>query len=48
MGLFLQKFNNNSIKICPDDVIIEIEMLYESKTLFGSLTSLSKYAEARP
>ena len=41
----VQKFNNNSIKICPDDVIIEIEMLYESKTLFGSLTSLSKYAE---
>ena len=42
----IKSFNNNHIKICPDNVIIEIEMLYEEKILVGSLTSLSKYAES--
>lgn len=42
----IKSLNNNLIKICPDDVIIEIEMLYEEKILVGSLTSLSKYAES--
>lgn len=35
-----------SIQLCRDDVILEIEMLYEPKTLIGSLTSLSRYADA--
>jgi len=42
-------FNNvapDFIQLCEDHVILEIEMLYESKTLIGSLTSLSRYAEA--
>ena len=38
--------NSNSISICPDNVIIEIEMLHENKTLIGSLTSLNRYAQA--
>ena len=41
----IKSFNNNLIKICPDNVIIEIEMLYEEKNLV-ILTSLSKYAES--
>ena len=35
-----------SISICDDKAIIELEMLYEKKKLLGSLTSLEKYAEA--
>lgn len=42
----IKKNNSNSISICPDNVIIEIEMLYENKTLIGSLTSLKRYAKA--
>lgn len=42
----IKKINSNSIGICPDNVIIEIEMLYENKTLIGSLTSLNRYAKA--
>jgi hypothetical protein len=41
-----EKIAPNSISICPDDVIIEIELLYETKTLIGSLTSLEIYADA--
>ena len=37
---------NENIKICDDDVIIEIEMLYEQKKLIGPLTSLRIYADA--
>lgn len=44
--LILKKISPSSIVICPDDVILEIEMLYEKKTLIGPLTSLNKYAEA--
>jgi len=36
----------DSISICNDKAIIELEMLYEKKKLLGSLTSLEKYAEA--
>ena len=42
----IKKNNSNSISICPDNVIIEIEMLHENKTLIGSLTSLNRYAKA--
>tara|TARA_B100000780_G_C21122889_1_gene455015 strand:+ start:639 stop:1586 length:948 start_codon:yes stop_codon:yes gene_type:complete len=36
----------DSITLCSDNAIIEIEMLYETKVLIGSLTSLNKYADA--
>jgi len=42
--LFLK--NYNLFALCPDNVIIELEMLYEKKKLIGSLTSLEQYAEA--
>ena len=35
-----------NVDLCDDDAIIEIEMLFESKVLIGSLTSLRKYADA--
>ena len=35
-----------NIILSDDKAIIEIEMLYEPKILVGSLTSLSRYAEA--
>ena len=40
----LKEIGPDNIMICDDDVIIEIEMLYEPKVLIGSLTSLSVYA----
>jgi hypothetical protein len=46
MKLLLELINVKNIKICDDDVVIEIEMLYEQKKLIGPLTSLSIYAEA--
>jgi hypothetical protein len=33
-----------NIGLCDDDVILEIEMLYEKKELIGSITSLEVYA----
>lgn len=44
--LILTKIAAHSIQLCPDDAIIELEMLHEKKTLLGPLTSLKKYAEA--
>jgi len=41
----LEGINSTNIRICDDDVIIEIEMLYEYKKLIGPLTSLSIYAD---
>jgi len=35
----------DNISLCPNNVILEIEMLYEKKKLIGSLTSLNKYAK---
>ncbi len=35
----------DSISLCDDKVILEIEMLHEKKTLFGPLSSLNKYAK---
>ena len=46
MESILEKIAPKSISFCSDETILEIEMLYEPKTLIGSLTSLSKYAEA--
>ena len=34
-----------NIELCDDDVILEIEMLYEKKELIGSITSLEVYAD---
>ena len=34
-----------SISLCSNATILEIEMMFETKTLIGSLTSLNKYAE---
>lgn len=44
--LIFNKIAPESVSICPENAIIEIEMLYESKILIGSLTSLSTYADA--
>ena len=33
-----------SIELCSDEVLLEIEMLYEPKTLIGSKSSLEYYA----
>lgn len=41
-------FNKNKCKgitLCPNNVILELEMLYEKKTLIGSQTSLSRYSD---
>ena len=34
-----------SISLCPNDTILEIEMMFETKILIGSITSLNRYAE---
>jgi len=41
----LVKVNDRQISLCSNDVIIELEMLYEKKILIGPQTSLSIYAE---
>ncbi len=46
MKSMLKQITFGRIELCNDDVIIEMEMLYEPKILIGPLTSLSKYAEA--
>jgi hypothetical protein len=46
MKSLLKLINANNVKICDDDIIIEIEMLYEQKKLIGPMTSLSIYADA--
>ena len=46
MKSLLEVINPKNIKICDDDVIIEIEMLYDQKIIIGPLTSLSIYADA--
>ena len=35
---------NNQVKLCGKEVILEIEMLYENKNLYGPQTTLSFYA----
>ena len=39
-----QNLETKKIKICPNDVNIELEMIYETKKIIGFQTSLSKYA----
>ena len=46
MKSLLKVINAPDIRICDDDILIEIEMLYEKKELIGPLTSLSIYTNA--
>ena len=39
-----QNLETKKIKICPNNVNVELEMIYETKKLIGFKTSLSKYA----
>ena len=41
----INRLTRGSIKLCPDDTIIEIEMIFEKKILIGPDTSLSIYAK---
>ncbi|MDC0966632.1 hypothetical protein OAS46_03085 [Alphaproteobacteria bacterium] len=36
--------SSSEVQICSDDIVLELEMLYENKHLIGPLTSLSRYA----
>ena len=42
---YLLKETNNHIRLCANEVILEIEMLFEKKNILGPQTSLSFYAE---
>jgi len=42
---YLHSVADGRITLCPESVIIELEMLSERKRLFGSRTSLSRYAK---
>lgn len=42
---YLTLKTNKRIKLCDNNVILEIEMLYENKNLYGPQTSLSFYAD---
>ena len=39
------EINTKKIKLCSQDVIIELEMIYEKKHIIGPQSSLSIYAE---
>ena len=41
----LIEVSNGETTLCGNDVIIELEMLYESKNIFGPQTSLSRYSK---
>ena len=43
--LILVRISRSDILLCESNTIIEAEMLFEKKNLFGPLTSLIKYAE---
>lgn len=42
---YLADKTNNLIQLCDRDVILEIEMLYEEKIIYGPQTTLSFYAD---
>lgn len=42
---YLNLKTNGQIRLCDNEVILEIEMLYEKKTIWGPQTSLSFYAD---
>ena len=37
--------SNRKIPLCPNEVILEMEMLFEKKYIVGSKTALSIYAK---
>ena len=41
----VNEFSGINIKLCPEDIIIELEMLHEKKKLIGPRSSLSNYAK---
>ena len=45
MAAHLKKLRGDSVFICPEETILELEMLYEPKTLIGAPTSLRRYAK---
>jgi len=42
---FIEDTSNGWVKLCPDDILIEFEMLVEKKELYGARSSLSRYAQ---
>jgi hypothetical protein len=46
MVRILDEISNGAVVICDDDVIVEAEMLFETKSIIGPLTSLSRYTVA--
>lgn len=40
---FVKSISKDKVKVCNQKIIIEIEMMYESKHIIGPLTSLKKY-----
>lgn len=42
---YIDNASGGRISLCPDDVLIELEMLFEKKDLYGARSSLSRYAE---
>ena len=46
LNLMLERIRGSkNISFCDDDVVLEIEMLYESKVVYGPLSSLERYTE---
>ena len=44
--LIFDNINNKNIKLCPSNINIELEMLYEKKNIIGPQSSLNIYALA--
>lgn len=42
---YIDNASGGRISLCPDDVLIELEMVSEKKVLYGARSSLSRYAE---
>lgn len=42
--LIYKKLNHKNIKLCQDDINLELEMLYEKKHLIGPQSSIERYA----
>lgn len=41
---FIERTSDDRVTLCPDEAIIELEMVRERKILYGAQTSLSRYA----
>jgi hypothetical protein len=42
---YIHSASGGRVSLCPDDALIELEMLSEKKKVYGAPTSLSRYAE---